>query len=89
MNLKPRFNLIQCRALLQVEVQMCTVHSAPAFRVKWGGKCRQSISAPSGSINIETWPTRGALRMEVNSPHTEHKTSEFVNEEWQKYFYFF
>ena len=52
------------------------VHSAPAFRVKWGGKCRQSISAPSGSINIETWPTRGALRMEVNSPHTEHKTSE-------------
>ena len=51
------------------------VHSAPAFRVKWGGKCRQSISAPSGSINIETWPTRGALRMEVNSPHTEHKTS--------------
>ena len=32
--------------------------------------------------------------MEVNSPHTEHKTSELrfvniVNEEWQKYFSFF
>ena len=32
--------------------------------------------------------------MEVNSPHTEHKTSELrfvniVNEEWQKYFLFF
>ena len=57
---------------VQLEIQM------HGFHVKWEGKCWQTISAPSGSINIETWPlSRGVIPREANKPNIKH-----TNEWW-------